>query len=842
MSRPKIHLVCNAHLDPVWLWDWEEGAGEALSTFRSAAALCDEFPAFVFNHNEAVLYRWVEQYEPALFRKIQRLVRQKRWHILGGWHLQPDCNMPSGESFVRQILLGKRYFQKKFGVDVQTASNLDPFGHTRGLVQIMAKTGYNSYIFCRPGQADCPLPGDEFVWVGYDGSEIMAMRVSAHYNSPGGGARKKVLDWIAAHPDKSLTLLLWGVGDHGGGAYRADLVELAGLMEEKKDMAIVHSYPEAYFSELRRNRAALPRHSGDLNPWAVGCYTTMALVKQKHRQLENDLFLAEKMAAAASYQGLMKYPEQELREALLDLAFTQFHDILPGSSIQPAEESSLRRLDHGLEALSRIKTRAFFALANSEPKARDGEIPLLVYNPHPFPVAGIFECEFEPYEINWSGGYLFPRVFQDGRPLASQPEKEASNLNVEWRKKAVFAAELAPSRVSRFTCRLEKRTARPKPRIRENYGLIRVHTDDLEVVINARTGLLDRYRADGIDLLAENAFLPLVMNDNADPWAMTARQFRDLAGPFALLPSDESRRVSGIAAGPAESVRVIEDGGVRTVVEAVLGWGRSVIFQRYKIPRRGAELEIDLRVHWNEKDKMLKLAVPTLLKAARYIGQTAYGIAELPANGNEAVAQKWVAVVSAETDAALTCINDGSYGSDFLDGELRLSLIRSAAYSADPVPSGPMVSQDRYVPRIDQGERLFRFWVNGGRGVRRLNSIDREALVKNEKPFILAYFPSGRGKKSAPFIELSDDAIQVTALKKAEDGNDLIIRLFEPTGARRTTVLSLPWAPARKRITLSPFEIRAYRFNPKTRRFIEADLLEKPLRRGRGIPSVNAYE
>jgi len=833
MPGKKIHLICNAHLDPVWLWDWEEGAGEALSTFRSAAALCDEFPAFVFNHNEAVLYRWVEQYEPALFRKIQRLVRQKRWHILGGWHLQPDCNMPSGESFVRQILLGKRYFQRKFGIDVRTASNLDPFGHSRGLVQIMAKAGYDSYIFCRPGQSDCALPGDEFIWVGYDGSEVMATRVSAHYNSSGGGARKKVLDWIAAHPKKSLSLLLWGVGNHGGGAYRADLIELAGLMQERKDIAIVHSNPESYFSELRRNRAALPRHSGDMNPWAVGCYTTMARIKQKHRQLENDLFLAEKMAAAASYQGLMKYPREELGEALLDLAFIQFHDILPGSSIQPAEESSLRRLDHGLEVLSRLKARAFFALANSEPKAQDGEIPLLAYNPHPFPVPGIFECEFEPYEINWSGGYMFPQVFQDGRPLPSQPEKEASNLNVEWRKKTVFAAELAPSQVSQFVCRLEKRTARPKPKIREKDGRIRFLTNDLEVVINARTGLLDRYRADGIDLLAENAFLPLVMNDNADPWAMTAKQFRDLAGPFALLPADEGSRVSGIAAGPAESVRVIEDGSVRTVVEAVLGWGRSVIFQRYKIPGQGTELEIELRVQWNEKDKMLKLAVPTLLKAARYIGQTAYGIADLPADGDEAVAQKWVAVVSAAPDAALTCINDGSYGSDFLNGELRLSLIRSAAYSADPVPSGPMVAQDRHIPRIDQGERLFRFWVNGGRGARRLKSIDREALVKNEKPFILAYFPAGRGKRPSPFVVLSDDIVQVSALKKAEDGKDLIIRLFEPTGERRTVLLSLPWAPARRQITLSPFEIRTFRFNPKTRHFVEADLLERPLKKGR---------
>ncbi len=109
MSR-ELYLVCNAHLDPVWLWEWEEGVAATLSTFRTAADICEAYDAFVFNHNEVILYQWVEQYEPELFARIQKLVEQKRWHIMGGWYLQPDCNMPCGESFVRQMQLGRRYF------------------------------------------------------------------------------------------------------------------------------------------------------------------------------------------------------------------------------------------------------------------------------------------------------------------------------------------------------------------------------------------------------------------------------------------------------------------------------------------------------------------------------------------------------------------------------------------------------------------------------------------------------------------------------------------------------------------------------------------------------------
>ena len=132
---------------------------------------------------------------------------------------------------------------------------------------------------------------------------------------------------------------------------------------------------------------------------------------------------------------------------------------------------------------------------------------------------------------------------------------------------------------------------------------------------------------------------------------------------------------------------------------------------------------------------------------------------------------------------------------------------------------------------MDQGERIFRFWFSGGRRGPRLAAIDREALAKNEKPFVLAFFPAGQGKRPLPFMELSDDAVQVAAAKRAEDGRGLIFRLFEPTGQKRKTVLTLPWARAKKTVTLSPFEIRSFRFRPGARTFEEVDLLERPLGR-----------
>jgi len=831
MPKKKIHLVCNAHLDPVWLWEWEEGASETLSTFRTAASFCEEFDDFIFNHNEALLYRWAEEYEPVLFKKLQKLVREKKWHIMGGWFLQPDCNMPSGESFARQILLGKKYFKQKFGVEVTAAVNLDPFGHSRGLAQILAKSGYDSYLFCRPSQAECPLPSDEFIWVGHDGSEIIAARASAHYNSFLGRARSKVEDWMKNNPEKDLSILLWGVGNHGGGPSRQDLKDLAKLMKETRDFSIIHSTPEAFFKELKRKKSSLPRHSKDLNPWAVGCYTSMTRVKQKHRQLENEIYSAEKMSSVASFQGLMKYPQAEFQGAILDLVFSEFHDILPGSSIPPGEEGALRLLDHGLEICSRIKAKAFFVLASGQPKAKEGEIPILVYNPHPYRVKGIIECEFEQQEPNWSKGFLLPKVYKDGKPLSTQVEKELSNLNIEWRKKIAFQATLEPSQMNRFDCRLKLIPLKPKPSLQESNGKIFFKTQDLEVVINTSTGLIDRYCVKGVDFLSKNAFQPIVIEDNADPWGMKVTSFRKLLGKFGLMSKEVGSHFSGITADPIPSVRVIEDGEVRIVVECMLSYGHSYICQKYKLPKQGTEIELELRVFWNEKDKMLKLSIPTLLAQSAFLGQVAYGLDELPSNGKEAVAQKWVAVVSQKKNLALIFINEGVYGSDFYDKELRISLLRSPAYSADPIEGRPMVAQDRLVPRQDQGERTFRFWINAGSAKERLEKVDREALVRNEKPFVLSFFPPGTGRKPKPGVILSDKAIQVTTYKKAEESADLIIRLFEPTGKKRTTILSLPFVSVQKKITLSAFEIKTLKFSPKTKKFQEVNLLERPIKK-----------
>jgi alpha-mannosidase len=307
---------------------------------------------------------------------------------------------------------------------------------------------------------------------------------------------------------------------------------------------------------------------------------------------------------------------------------------------------------------------------------------------------------------------------------------------------------------------------------------------------------------------------------------MSVRRFREVVGEFTLMDPAAAASFAGVSKASLPPVRVIEDGEVRTVVEALFGYKHSAIAMRYLLPKAGTEIEVELRVHWNEKDKMLKLSVPTRLGPGRYLGQAAYGIEELPDNGDEAVSQKWAAVVSRDAELALTIINDGVYGSDFADGEVRLSLLRSPAHSADPAGDRPLLYHDRHIPRIDQGERVFHFWINGGRSGERLSAVEGEALVRNEVPYVLAYFPPETGRKARPGVVLSDPVVQLAALKRAEDGNGLIIRLFEPTGVERTTELDMPFLQARTKVSLKGFEIKTLRYLRKTKEFRNVDLLE----------------
>lgn len=831
MSHKTLILICNAHLDPVWLWEWEEGVAETLSTFRIAAKFCREQEGFVFCHNEALLYQYVEEYEPELFEVIRELVARGSWKIIGGWYLQPDCNMPSGEALIRQIVVGRNYFMDRFGVAPETAVNFDPFGHTRGLVQILKKSGYSSYLFCRPDHHFLDLPDLDFTWVGYDGSEVFAHRPHDHYNSSKGKAGEKIRAWLAKNSDREYGLLLWGIGNHGGGPSREDLEQISKLQEKTRERTICHGTPEEYFHLLEKSKRKPARVEKSINPFAIGCYTSMQSVKKRYRQMENLFSLTEKMCTLTYLQGMMEYPGKELSEALKDLLFCQFHDVLPGSSIPEVEEYAVRRLHHGMEILERLKSKAFMANLSGQTEAQEDEFPLLLFNPHPFDLEQTVVVEFQAQEPNFDEDYKqVPDILDPGGKLIpSQVEKESSNIVQDHRKRLVFNAHLNASSMNRYSCFLKKI---PCPSAEKKKTIDRFHfkLPDGQIRINHETGLIESYEMNGKQVLLEGSGRLLVIDDNADPWGMTVRSFRKIKGEFKLLPPPLAAQCAGVNASQLPPLRIIEEGPIRIVVEGLFGFENSFAVIRYKIPLSKNEIEVEPRIYWMEKDSMLKIAFDTGWGDARCFGQVACGIEEFDRTGEELVAQRWIGLESELEEMAITFINDTTYGFDQEKGEVRISLLRSPAYSGHPVKKEqPIAPQDRFEPRIDQGKHSFRFWFQSGKRSLRKELIHRESLIRNEPPPALCCYPAGKGKQLIPGVILSDPTVQLSALKMGERKNWLILRLFEPTGKARKTEVKIPALDFSVNVTLSPFEIKTLAMDLKTKTIAETDLLENEL-------------
>lgn len=815
-AKKELHLICAAHLDPVWQWDWEEGAAAALATFRSAANLLNRYD-YIFCHNEALLYEWIEEYDPVLFETIRNFVKEGKWHIMGGWYLQPDCNMPSGESLLRQALVGRAYFTEKFGSEYlpETAVNFDPFGHTVGLPQILKKCGYKNYLFMRPIPQDKQgTPHGGFIWRGVDGSEVKAL-YSGFYASALGKLSEKVKSELQTLErgedsrvlnDGTMLLSCWGVGNHGGGPSAKDLEYINREIENGTSVKIVHSTPDRFFNRIE------PKEVFDksLNLCMPGCYTSVIRIKQLHRKLENSLYSVEKMLSAAALNGLLTYPEQDLREAEKALLFCEFHDILPGSCIRAGEETALKILSHGIYLTDRLRARAFNALCAGLPRAKEGEYPILVYNPHPYAVNTAISCGFMLADQQWDPNIWTGFDIYDGdKRLPSQMVREASNINLDWSKRVMFNCELPPFTMKMFLAKpysTKKIAVRALP-----YDYI--YSDALKTVrVNTKTGFIDEISIRGTSYVKCGAFAPVVYEDNADAWGMAMSQRVRLGKrrleTFRLMSEEECGLFLNVP-HKVSPLRIVEDGEVCTAIEGFYRYESSTVVMRYTLFKNTPYINVDLRVLWNENDKLLKLHVPAVFQG-EYSGQISYGREVFPQTGRECVAQQWVSY--GNEDDMFAIFNDGVYGSSCEGGDVGITLLRGAVYAAHPIENRPLIPQDRFSDRMDQGERFYRFRFVAGKMCELSPVLDREAQLFNEQPFALNGFPSGIGETPQPAVRLSDERVVLTAMKRARDGNGFIIRLFNNTEQSHTAVLTAIAPALSKKIFSAEFSFGKFEF------------------------------
>ena len=772
----EVHLICNAHLDPIWQWEWEEGAAAALSTFRSAADLADEFD-YVFCHNEVTLYKYIEEYAPNLFARIKELIRIGKWRIMGGWYLQPDCNMPAGESIVRHILVGRQYFMEKLGQWSTTAINFDAFGHSKGIVQIISKSGQDSVILNRSGSD--PIPCEQFLWEGLDGSQIKADATRDGYCTPLGGSADVIKRKIESRSD-DVVCILWGVGNHGGGPSRKDLSDIKKMIEESKELEILHSDPDSFFAKIDPKVV----HDQSLRISMPGCYTSMTQIKSKHAELENNLFMVEKLCSVAALRGLIEYPQAELDEVVEDLLNCQFHDVLPGTSVRAGEENGLRLIQHGLLILNRLRARAYFALTSLEEKAKEGEYPILVMNPNPYEWETEVTCELSLADTCWDDGIRsYAKVFdEEGHEIPSQMIKEESNINLDWRKRIVFIGKLKPLSLTRFSIYMEAK-AIEEP-VYETESNIVVDLPGKYVEIDRRTGLMTSYKIEGqeyIDSAKGGAFCPVFYKDNPDPWGMEDFQLKKVGWDpinFELMKEPDGPFVG------MRPVQVIEDGEIYLGVECFFICENTRVRVEYDIYKQNPAVDIKADVFMNDMNRLLRLAIPTTLQGS-YFGQTMFGSEPLYMDGRECVAQRFVALESKE-DHCLALLNCGTYGSTCRDGMISMSLQRGVSYCAHPINDRPIIPQNKFVKKVDMGERNYSFRLTTAP----IRSLERLTVEFNMPPYACNVFPVDTGRTVPELrLEIQNKDIVLVTMKKAQECEGYVLRLLNNSAQPAETVV-----------------------------------------------------
>ena len=375
--------------------------------------------------------------------------------------------------------------------------------------------------------------------------------------------------------------------------------------------------------------------------------------------------------------------------------------------------------------------------------------------------------------------------------------------------------------ITRLDCRLEEIAKKPVFPIKEDDTYVYFENDRLQIHISKQTGLIDSFTLDGKSYLSKNAMSIDVYRDNEDPWAMRVRGWNEKIGTFTLLSEEDGSEFSSLKK-KIPSVRVIEHGEVRTIVEAVFGYGASKATVRYIMSQSSADLDVNIRIMNADKKKLYKLSVPYEMQNVSAFAETAFGEEPFRLNDDENVHQKYVRLES-DDHKEIRVYNNGIYSSSLGENKLLISLMRSPAYCAHPVGDAEILPTDRTSPYVEQGEREFSLRFAFGK---REISCGIEAQVYNEKPTCLSFFPSGEktSEKKSSLFRLEGDKILLVALKKAVKGNDFVIRLFNPTDQSASCRLTSDTLKINESIVFSAFEVKTFRLCEET--ITEWELME----------------
>src|SRR5712692_9942282 len=771
MRQFSVLAVGTSHIDMAWLWPWTETVEVVRDTFSTALQLMREYRRFTYTQSSAQTFKWLEEKYPDLFRQIQARVKEGRWEVIGGMWVEPDLNMPDGESLVRQILVGKRYFQKNFGADVNIGWNPDSFGYNWQLPQIYKKSGFDYFVTQKMSWNETTVfPYKLFWWQSPDGSRVLTYFPHRYDNGIDAiGIAKDLADYVPATRFPEL-MHLYGVGDHGGGPTRTMLDEVVRLQDPSVTFPpISFSTPHAFFSDLQKSV-----DSGEVKPpvwndelyleYHRGCYTTQSETKKQIRESEQLLQNAEKFASF-SFLGNRSYPHSVLEASWKKVLFDHFHDIMPGSGIEVNYLDAARNLrEVGLEG-DKILHEALADLAARAKTAGSGAA-VVVFNPlswertEPVVVEARFPTAAGRVEVHDSAGK--PLLFQ-----VITTEDDRVKLRVLVPRVPPLGYEvihLVPAK-----------NARAVPTTLKVVGTT-LENEFLRVAIDPHSGCITSLvnKADGKESVASGGCGNLLQTfvdkpPKQDAWEIKFdEQFWDLKQP--------------------QEVKVVESGPVRAVVRVTHKFQSSTFVQDISVNAGVPRVDVDMQADWHEQHILLKVGFPVTVHTHAATFAIPYGPIQRPTPRNtpaekakfEVPALRWGDLSG--DGHGLSLLNASKYGYDAKGNVIRLSLLRAATY---PGANGECCT--------DQGFHEFRYALYPHKGDWETGGTMGQGYALNYP--LIPFTTSAHGgplPARHSFAGIANDNAILTVVKKAEDDDALILRFYEFAGRKSAVRVQLP--------------------------------------------------
>lgn len=747
----KRYMIGNTHFDPVWLWKWDEAMSSIRATFRSALERMKEDKDFVYSFATPPVFEWIKNTDPEMFEEIRQRVAEGRWELAEGWWVQPDCYSACGESYVRQGLYGQKYLKENFGLYSNCVFNIDSFGHSPALPQILKKSHIDYYCFIRPERRHIELDFPCFWWKGIDGSKVLTYRAEDAYS--------KNLDksMEALEEEQEDHLIVYGVTDHGG----APTKKMLNWIRNQENAFC--SRVDHFFEEHRNCSYVVGQEllTGDFGP-----YSNYPKIKKLNRLAEYALLNAEKASLIGG-----NYKQEVLEKCWQDVLFNQFHDIIGGACIKDAYFDAENTLGRAIQTANEMIHYNLQSITRQMKTV--GENPrdawnVVVWNLNASEYEGYIEAEVQwAHEFDW---YDKEIQLQDaeGNVYPCQIIREKSVIP-GFRSRFVFKG-MIPSvgyKMYRVVQTGEEKETYP---VDPYY----IETECLKVQFSRETGCMEAvFDKQSGQELCKHMLVPRCYFDDGDTWVFNVEGYDTVPHDFSF-----------------KDMRVIESGKLRTIVKASYRFRDSILEMYYTFYRQEKYFDVSYRINWNEKHYVLKLECGT--KNDAHTVAVPYGSVHRKAAWADVPLGSWLKT----DDFSVTA--DSIFSYNMQDKVLGLTVLRSPIYG--DLRIGEIDYEEDY-DIISQGINEGKLRVDFQCGTWKQS----EAFL-NQPLVIIEANHEGMLSSEGCFYGISGEVL-LSTIKKCEYDESMVIRVFEYTGSPQNVILYV--GNKEFSVDMMPYEIKS---------------------------------